>query len=158
MRLTGLEPIAEPRSRILILGSFPGEESLRRQEYYGHAANTFWRILAGALEPGTVFQTYRDKQNFLFRYRIALWDVLAACRRKTSLDSRIRNPEPNDIRGLLLRCARIERVLLNGRVAEKYWKRFFSDFGLSALYLPSTSPAHAGMAFEIKLALWRKAL
>ena len=47
-RATGFPPVEPPRARILILGTLPGAESIRRGEYYAHPRNAFWPI-AGAL-------------------------------------------------------------------------------------------------------------
>jgi hypothetical protein len=36
------DPIVGQTANILILGSFPGEESLKKGEYYAHPYNLFW--------------------------------------------------------------------------------------------------------------------
>lgn len=41
----GFPPVADENSEILILGSMPGQESLNKQQYYGHTRNQFWKIL-----------------------------------------------------------------------------------------------------------------
>jgi len=45
LRLQGLPPVIDGSSRILMLGSMPGMQSLVKQEYYGNPRNHFWRLL-----------------------------------------------------------------------------------------------------------------
>jgi len=42
-QLTGLAPVIDHRTCILILGSFPGAASLSAQQYYTHPRNS-WRL------------------------------------------------------------------------------------------------------------------
>lgn len=38
-------PSVETGAEVLLLGSMPGEESLRRQQYYAYRYNAFWKIM-----------------------------------------------------------------------------------------------------------------
>ncbi len=38
-------PIANQHSKISPLGTMPGEQSLRLQQYYEHKGNQFWKII-----------------------------------------------------------------------------------------------------------------
>jgi len=85
-------PIADPRARVLVLGTLPGEESLRRAEYYAHPRNLFWPIVF-ALFDATPTTDYAERLAFVAAQRIALWDVCELGEREASADSTIRRDE-----------------------------------------------------------------
>jgi hypoxanthine-DNA glycosylase len=148
-------PIADARARILVLGTLPGEESLRRGEYYAHPRNLFWPILF-ALFDAVPVSDYRGKLYFLAAHRVALWDVVAAGERAASADASIRGEIPNAIDALLDSHPRIGSVAFNGSGAERLHDRHFERrVNLVYLSLPSTSPAHARLGFAQKLARWQ---
>lgn len=157
-RIIAFEPVAPPGARVLILGSMPSVESLSQGFYYAHPRNAFWRILAEVYaEPFP--EDVPGRIALLNRRGIALWDVLASCERRGSLDSAIRQPVPNDFEGLFRRCPDIRRILLNGGTAHRLfmkWGRPWTE-GRSCQRLPSTSPAYT-LSYERKLAQWRQAL
>jgi len=159
---TAFPPIVADGARLLILGSMPGEASLRLGQYYGHARNAFWPII-GALLGCSPDADYAARTAALTANRIALWDVIATCARRGSLDSAIEpdSVRVNDFAALFGAYPGIRCIAFNGGTAEReYQRRVFP--ALPVLYrhierirLPSTSPAHAGMALDAKLAAWR---
>ena len=154
-RANSFPPSVDESARVLILGSMPGAESLRQQQYYAFRHNVFWRIM-GELYDFPVETPYPERLAILRRHRIALWDVLAECERPGSLDSSIRAPRPNDIPGLAGKLPHLEKILCNGGAARNYLHRFFPE--LDAQQLPSTSPAAARFSYAQKLAAWKAAL
>ena len=138
-----------------MLGTLPGEESLRRGEYYAHPRNLFWPIVF-ALFGATPAADYREKLGFVTARGIALWDVCGSAERRASADATIRAEVPNAIDQLLDRHPRIAAVAFNGSGARRLYDRHFARRpGLSYLALPSTSPAHARLGFAQKLACWQ---
>jgi TDG/mug DNA glycosylase family protein len=158
-------PIADRAARLLILGSLPGRRSLDMQQYYAHPQNAFWKLIEQSLG-AEVSLPYKRRVRILTANRIALWDVLAAAERPGSLDSAIvhASARVNDFASFYRAHPHIRHVLFNGRKAEELYRRFvlpglpaqFADIRYASM--PSTSPAHAGMAFAKKLERWRKEL
>lgn len=147
-------PIVDARARVLVLGTLPGEESLRRGEYYAHPRNLFWPI-AFALFGEPPASGYAERLAFLAARHIALWDVCEIGEREASADSTIRRERPNAISGLLDRHPLIGAVAFNGTGARRLYDRHFARRPeLAYLALPSTSPAHARVDFAEKLARW----
>lgn len=155
--LTGLAPVIDRHTRILILGSFPGDASLKAQQYYAHPRNALWPILAALTGEDLVARPYVERLPRLLAHGFGLWDVLGACERKGSLDSAIRKPAANDFERLHRLCPALAVVGFNGQMSGKFAPQF-NDAGYRTVLLPSTSPAYAAMAFDEKLASWRQLL
>ncbi|HEY8872501.1 MAG TPA: DNA-deoxyinosine glycosylase [Stellaceae bacterium] len=147
-------PFADERSLVLVLGTLPGEESLRRVQYYAHPRNLFWPIVY-ALFGETPPSAYAARVRFLASRRIALWDVCEVGERRASADATIRREVPNAIDRLLDSHQGIRAVAFNGSGARQLYDRHFARRpGLVYLALPSTSPAYASLGFADKLARW----
>jgi double-stranded uracil-DNA glycosylase len=147
-------PIVGAQARVLVLGTLPGEESLRRGEYYAHPRNLFWPIIF-ALFGEPLALNYPERLAFLAAHRIAVWDVCEVGERERSADTTIRLERPNAIDRLLDQHPLIRAVAFNGTTARRLYHRHFSRReALSYLALPSTSPAHATIDFPAKLARW----
>ena len=156
-RLTGLAPVIDARARVLILGSFPSTASLAVQQYYAYPQNQFWRILGAVLGQPLKEMDYPKRIAAVQASGIAIWDVFASCERAGSLDTAIRDAVPNPLATLQKSAPAIRRICFNGRMAAKRIREV-EALGFEAIVLPSTSPAHAGMSFEQKLARWREGL
>lgn len=153
-------PIIGPNARILILGSIPGAASLAANEYYAHPRNLFWRIIADLLDIDPLLD-YSSKTQALITAQIAVWDVMKSCYRPGSLDAAIDKQSivANDFNALFKNHPQIQQVFFNGATAEQSFRRLvlpgLNCLQLSLQRLPSTSPAHAAMSYQQKLAHWR---
>lgn len=152
-----IPPVYDSRSRILILGSFPSVKSREAGFFYGHPQNRFWRVLAAVYDDALPV-TVDDKKAFLLRHGVALWDVIASCEIRGSADSSIRDVVPNDL-SVILNAAPVERVFVNGKTAERYYKQYAEPVtGRAAVCLPSTSPANAAWTLDALIGVWGQSL
>lgn len=151
--------VARDDARVLILGSMPGKASLAAQEYYAYRHNAFWRIMGDLLGAGPELP-YAQRLERLKAAGIALWDVMAACERASSLDADIVGTSvlANDFRGFFASHRGIRQVFFNGGTADASFRRLvlptLAGHDLALTRLPSTSPAHAARSYAEKLAAW----
>jgi double-stranded uracil-DNA glycosylase len=149
-------PVVDQRARVLVLGTLPGEESLRRHEYYAHPRNLFWPILFALFDMAPAGD-YTARLAFAAAQRVALWDVCETGERAASADASIRREQPNAIGLLLDAHPLVGAVAFNGTGARRLHDRHFPRRpGLAYLAMPSTSPAHARLDFAAKLAQWQR--
>ena len=149
-----LAPVYDEESRILILGTMPSPRSRKDGFYYGHPRNRFWHVLAAVFEE-PVPSDNAEKESFLLRHRLALWDVLRSCWIKGADDSSITDPIPNDI-SRILENSNIRAVFTTGQKAADLYKKYcFPQTGIAAVRLPSTSPANARLSCEDLVSAYR---
>jgi len=152
-RKTGLPPVLARDTRVLILGSFPGEASLAARQYYAHPRNHFWPILEHLLDEPLVDRPYAARLARLKAHRVGLWDAIVACERDGSLDGAIRNALRGEIARVRRAAPAVELVCFNGKTAARAEPRWRAA-GYATLVLPSSSPAYTRPLPE-KLSAWR---
>ena len=138
-----LAPLVDNDSQILVLGTLPGQESLKAQQYYNNKRNRFWKILALLFNESLPYE-YLDKTKFLKRHNIALWDVLHCAQREGSLDANISNEVPNNLNEFLTQYPNIKTIAFNGDKAYKMFIRYFGSTipNVRIVKLLSSSPAN----------------
>jgi hypoxanthine-DNA glycosylase len=133
----------------LILGTHPAKKSLSENRYFAHPSNAFWWIagdclgfrrdrgekIKGGLMKLCADLRYDeshiipyDKQiNILGQHGFALWDIIASCQRKGSLDRAIKNDKPNDIKDCVEQNPTIKTIVLaNGKSGLAFFDRHFT--------------------------------
>ena len=154
-RLQGLPPVLGLRTRLVVLGSFPGQASLRAQQYYAHPRNQFWPLLSALWDINTQALSYEQRLALVMERGLGLWDVYASCQREGSLDSAIEAAEFNDWDELRRLSPGLQAVAHNGGESARAMRHTLA-LGCTVHRLPSTSPANASWSFARKLAAWRE--
>ena len=163
-QVSSFPPLSGPRAQVLVLGSMPGKASLAARQYYAHPRNAFWPIVEAVLGIGRDLP-YAQRCRQLVARDIAVWDVLQSCYRPGSLDADIdpASITANDFDAFFAGHPRIRRICFNGATAQQVFRRRVqpslpADHLPEMIRLPSTSPAHAGMPLEQKIAHWAPCL
>ncbi|MBQ5946295.1 DNA-deoxyinosine glycosylase [Massilia sp. ST3] len=156
MRKKCFAPVVDERTRLLVLGSLPGEKSLAQGEYYANRQNCFWHLMSSVIDADLVTMSYGHKLDELRRCGIGLWDVVAEATREGSLDSRIRAHEKNDLLGLIQSLPELKAIAFNGAKALKLGLKVIGSNAeqFSLLALPSSSAAYT-LAVSTKVERWR---
>jgi hypoxanthine-DNA glycosylase len=149
-------PIVNADTRILILGSLPGEVSLARGQYYANPQNRFWHLIGDVIGQALPSMDYEARLQALLDHRVGLWDVIAKARREGSLDSRIRDHTTSDLAALAATLPNLAAVAFNGGTAAKIGMQALAEGRLSfnLVRLPSSSPAYASVTYAEKLRAW----
>ena len=149
-------PVADARTRVLVLGSLPGEESLAQRQSYANPRNHFWRLIGAVIGADLVALPYQARLEALLEARIGLWDTVGAATRRGSLDGAIRAHQANDLADLAGRLPELRAVGFNGgKSASLGIAQLATRTDLALIPLPSSSPAYT-RPFEEKLAAWMR--
>ncbi|WP_432257702.1 DNA-deoxyinosine glycosylase [Cupriavidus sp. TMH.W2] len=149
-------PVVDADTRVLILGSLPGEASLAQSQYYANRQNQFWRLVGDITGESLVGMEYAARLRTLLAHSIGLWDVVAEAKREGSLDSNIREHAGNDLVGLIESLPNLAVIAFNGGTAERIGLKALGRpaDGHHLVRLPSSSPAHT-MSYVEKLRAWQ---
>lgn len=137
-------PVVDAHTRVLILGSLPGEVSLAHQQYYAHPQNRFWHLVGEVIGVPLPSLRYDARLEVLRTHGVGLWDVVAEAHRKGSLDSNIRLHAGSDLAGLIDTLPALRAVAFNGGTAARIGQRALAQRGVTmpVVVLPSSSPAY----------------
>ena len=141
------EPVIDKKSKVLILGSFPSVKSREINFYYGNKQNRFWKVLEEYFDE-KVPENTDGKRAFLLAHHIALWDIIGSSTIKGSTDNELvkKIDSVNIIPKLLQDFPTIQAVICNGKASYNLTTKYFPN--ITAIYLPSTSPANVSFKKE----------
>jgi hypoxanthine-DNA glycosylase len=148
-------PVVDLHTRVLVLGSLPGEISLARGQYYANPQNQFWRLIGAVIGADLIGLGYTERLERLLAAGVGLWDVIATAERDGSLDAAIRGHRPNELAELAASLHDLRAVGFNGGTSARIGRKALEGRGVwTLLPLPSSSPAYT-RPFEEKLGAWR---
>lgn len=152
-----IPPLFDENAKILILGSFPSVKSRECGFYYGHPQNRFWKVTAFVFGE-EVPRTVEEKRSMILRNHVALWDVIASCDITGSSDSSIKNVVPNDVKRVI-NSSNVQKIYVNGKKAKSLYDKYLEkELGITAVCLPSTSPANASWRLDRLQNEWKRLL
>ena len=146
--------VADARTRVLVLGSLPGERSLAERQYYAHPTNRFWELVGAVIDRNLRALPYPERLMTLNAAGIGLWDSIATARRSGSLDSAIRDHSGNDLAGLVATLPDLRAIGFNGGTSARIGRGQLPGCTVAMVDLPSSSAANAGQNFEAKRERW----
>ena len=153
MKKKGLAPIIDTNTRILILGSLPSDESIRKQQYYGNPGNDFWKLISETISKDITTLDYESKIQKLQEHGIGLWDIFSTSEREGSLDSNIKNEEINDFSNIKDIAPNLRLICFNGKKAGEF-EDTFGKHGIETKVLPSSSGANRRYS-EKRIVEWK---
>jgi double-stranded uracil-DNA glycosylase len=153
-RKASFPPVVAPDTRVLILGSLPGDKSLEQRRYYANPQNRFWHLVGPLIGVDLVSLPYEERLAALLQGRIGLWDSIASARRDGSLDAAIRDERHHELAKLTASLPELRAVAFNGAKSAAIGMRLLAASTFALVSLPSSSSAHARMPLAEKEKMW----
>lgn len=147
-------PLTNANTRVLLLGSLPGEVSLAEQRYYANTTNQFWRLAGGVIGVDLVTLEYDARLAALLNAGVGLWDSIGSATRTGSLDATIKDHQPNALRELVQSLPGLRAIGFNGGTSSRIGRKQLGDVAPALISLPSSSAAYCAISFEAKLEQW----
>jgi hypoxanthine-DNA glycosylase len=154
LRKFSFRPVVAPDTRVLVLGSLPGEKSLAASRYYAHPQNRFWHLIGKVVGRDMAPLDYDARLAALLEAKVGLWDTVASAHRAGSLDAAIRKAEHNSLAELAAWLPELRAVGFNGATSAKIGMHQLAGSGLALIPLPSSSPANASVPLAEKEQRW----
>ncbi|MEI3144971.1 MAG: DNA-deoxyinosine glycosylase [Dakarella massiliensis] len=98
---------------------------MEEDKYDAHPRNRFWSLMNWLLAGDNTRPAYKDGIEILSSHGIALRDSVGSCSREGSLDSEIREIEPNPVDKVLKENPGIRFVFFNGKKSESVFRHIF---------------------------------
>jgi hypoxanthine-DNA glycosylase len=138
MRKSGLPPVVDVNTKVLILGTLPSDQSHAVRQYYADPRNDFWKLIGAVLDRSFDGLAYTDKLALLRANGIGLWDAYHSCIRPGSMDANITEAELNDSSVLRELAPKLKLVCFNGHGAASA-EESLARLGYQTCLLPSSS-------------------
>jgi hypoxanthine-DNA glycosylase len=152
-----IKPFVPKDARYLLLGSFPGNvSSLKDDWYYGTQRNQFWKILSSVY--GVILESKHDKIDLFKKLKLAITDVIYSCEREkgTNLDNNLKNIVYNtEVINKILTDNKIEKIIFSSRFAETKFKKLYKEITMETVTLPSPSPRYAKLSLLDKVKIYK---
>ena len=156
LQKSSFNAVFDANSRILILGSLPGDASLNAGHYYAHPRNAFWPIISQLIDVDLTQRPFAERYTLIQQHGIALWDVVQQASRVGSLDTAIQTPQFNPLDAWCRAQTQLQLVAFNGQAAAKYGSKLIPGY-IEQAVLPSSSPAYT-LNVRHKANAWLNAL
>lgn len=158
-RKSSFPPVIDANTRVLVLGSLPGEASLAAGRYYAHPRNGFWHLIGAVIDVDLVALDYEARLDTLREHGVGLWDTVRSGKRQGSLDAALREIEGNDLTAVLGQAPAIAAIGFNGATSARIGRPVLGGVlggmpDLALIDLPSSSPAFAAMPLAEKTRRW----